>query len=225
MPINDPHTISLALDQIRPGSVVGLGHSGVLADLALMLPKVKHRLQGVVGGSVDTAMELKAKGLKLIAIEDVDTIDVYFDCALEATSVRFLNKGGDPFLARAKVMADLAQSFVCFVNQTNLVARLGEQPFAVEVLPIARSLVGKKLIALGAGPSWEEGVMTENGNLILNAGVPGHMDPWELEAELDHIPGIVAHSIFTKRPADWLIIAGSSGAELLGPTNLKRNLV
>lgn len=204
-----------ALEHVIPGEVVGVG-TGSTANLFIdALAGIKGRLEGAVASSEATAGRLKSHGIRVLDLNGVDALSVYVDGADEATRHRQLIKGGGGALTREKIVAAVAGKFVCIIDDSKMVDRLGSFPLPVEVIPLARSYVARKIRALGGSPEWRKDFVTDNGNHILDVKNLDISRPSELEAELDHLAGVVTNGLFARRPADVLLIGTESGVESL----------
>jgi ribose 5-phosphate isomerase A len=164
-----------------------------------------------VPSSEASARRLAGHGIPLVDLNDVDELALYVDGADEATDQRMLIKGGGGALTREKIVASVAACFVCIVDDGKLVERLGAFPLPVEVLPLARRAVARRLERLGGSPRLRAGFVTDNGNEILDVHGLEIADPVALETELNQIPGVVTNGLFCLRPADLLLVGGPDG--------------
>jgi ribose 5-phosphate isomerase A len=146
-------------------------------------------------------------------LTDTGDIPLYVDGADEATRHLHLIKGGGGALTREKIVAAASDKFICIADQTKLVDVLGAFPLPIEVIPMARSYIGRQLVKLGGQPELRAGFTTDNGNLIIDVHNLNIMNPVEMEEGLDHIAGIVTNGIFARRPADILLLGTDSGVE------------
>ena len=205
-----------ALAYLDPGSVIGVG-TGSTANLFIdALGKVGARVEGAVASSEASAERLRKVGIPVLDLNLVDELPVYVDGADEATRHLQLVKGGGGALTREKIVAAVARRFVCIVDDSKLVDRLGAFPLPVEVVPMARSHVARRLVALGGRPRLRAGFVTDNGNEILDVHGLDIREPAALESELNQITGVVCNGLFARRPADVLLVAGADGVETLG---------
>ena len=200
-----------ALDHVPAGAVIGVGTGSTANHFIAALEGMRHRIDAAVASSDASAALLEAARIRVLDLNAVDTLAVYVDGADEATRKRLLIKGGGGALAREKVVAAVAERFVCIVDDSKLVPRLGRFPLAVEVLPAARAHVAREMARRGARPVLREGFRTDNGNPIIDVHALDLSAPAALEAELDQIPGAVANGIFARRPADLLLVADARG--------------
>lgn len=204
-----------ALDYIDSGDVIGVG-TGSTADFFIdALAKNKGKIDGCVASSEASAARLRAHGIALFDLNRVGPLPLYVDGADEATRHLHLIKGGGGALTREKIVAEASDKFVCIADRGKLVATLGEFPLPLEVIPMAQSLVGRRLAALGAQPQLRAGVTTDNGNLIIDTHHLKIPNPVELERQLNQIPGVVTVGLFALRGADVLLLGGESGVETL----------
>lgn len=204
-----------ALDYIRAGDVVGVGTGSTANHFIDALADIKSKLDGTVASSEATAERLKSHGIQVLELNAADNVDIYVDGADESTRHRHLIKGGGGALTREKIVAAVAKQFVCIVDDSKLVDRLGEFPLPVEVVPLARSYVARQIRGIGGNPSWREGYVTDNGNVILDIGNFDITDPPALESELNQIAGVVSNGLFARRPADVLLVGTDAGVDSL----------
>jgi ribose 5-phosphate isomerase A len=176
---------------------------------------VHERIGAAVSSSNATTARLQAIGIKVVDLNDVDGLNFYVDGADEATRARHLIKGGGAALTREKIVTAAASQFVCIVDDTKVVTRLGKFPLPIEVIPMARALVARQLIAFGGRPVWRQGVVTDNGNHILDVHDLTITDPPALEQQLNQIAGVVTVGLFANRPADVLLIADGQKVEVI----------
>lgn len=204
-----------ALDHVSSGDILGVGTGSTANFFIDALAGIKGRLEGAVASSEATAKRLKSHGIRVLDLNDAGGIAVYVDGADEATRHRHLIKGGGGALTREKIVAAAADKFVCIIDDSKLVDRLGTFPLPVEVIPLARSLVARQLGKLGGLPEWRRNFVTDNGNVILDVKNLEILDPPELESELNHLTGVVTNGLFARRPADLLLIGTAGGVEEL----------
>jgi len=204
-----------ALEHVHDGDVVGVG-TGSTADFFIdALAERRHRIRGAVASSERSAERLRGHRIEVLALNDVVDLPVYVDGADEADSARRLVKGGGGALTREKIVAAVASSFVCVVDDSKLVERLGRFPLPVEVIPMARSQVARALADLGGEPVYRDGFVTDNGNQILDVHRLRIDDPAALESEINQIVGVVTNGLFARRGADVLLVGGERGVETL----------
>ena len=199
-----------ALEFVVPGELVGVGTGSTANAFIDALAAVKGRIDGAVASSETTAARLAGHGIRVIDLNAAGELPIYVDGADETTRHRHLVKGGGGALTREKIVAAAAQTFVCIVDDSKLVDRLGRFPLPVEVIPMARSLVARALIRLGGRPERREGFMTDNGNEILDVHGLDILDPPALETEMNQIVGAVTNGLFARRSAD-IVLVGAAG--------------
>lgn len=202
-----------ALETLRGADVIGVGTGSTVHHFIKALAGIKHQLEGAVASSEDTAEKLRGAGIRVLDLNAVGTVAVYVDGADEATRHGALIKGGGGALTREKIVASVARQFICIVDESKLVDRLGAFPLPVEVIPMARSAVARAMVRLGGRPVWRQGFTTDNGNVILDVHDLQIDDPPALEAAINNLPGVVTNGLFAIRPADLLLIATASGVE------------
>jgi len=195
--------------------IVGVGSGSTVNFFIDALASVKGRIDGAVAASEASAERLKQHGIRVFDLNSVDKLDVYVDGADEITEHLHMIKGGGGALTREKIVAAVAKQFVCICDASKLVPVLGKFPLPVEVIPMARSYVGRELLKRGAQPALREGFKTDNGNLILDCRGLTILDPATLELDLNNIAGVVTNGIFARRPADVLLLAENTGVRAL----------
>ncbi len=200
-----------ALRFVPEGEIIGVGTGSTANFFIDGLASLKDRIKGAVASSDATAERLKQHGIEVVSLNDVGTLSVYVDGADEVNSHREMIKGGGGALTREKIVAAAAREFVCIVDASKQVKRLGAFPLPVEVIPMARSYVARKLVALGGQPEYREGFVTDNGNIILDVHNLDITNPIELETTLNNIVGVVTNGLFAKRPAD-VVLVGENGS-------------
>ena len=197
-----------ALEFVEEGSVVGVGTGSTVAFFIDGLAGMKDRIQGAVSSSEQSTRQLQAHGIPVFDLNAVGPLRLYVDGADECDPANRLTKGGGAALTREKIIAQASERFVCIIDPAKQVDVLGAFPVPVEVIPMARSLVARALVALGGQPVWREGVVTDNGNWILDVHHWRIADPVALEAKVNQIPGVVTVGLFAARPADVVVIGG-----------------
>ena len=200
-----------ALEFLRDGTILGVGTGSTVNALIDQLEPWRGRLKGAVSSSEASSARLKALGIPLFDLNEVSGIEIYIDGADEATRARHLITGGGAALTREKIVAAAARQFVCIVDDTKMVDTLGRFPLPVEVIPMARNLVARELQSLGGRPVWRQGIVTDNGNHILDVHDLRITDPTGLEARINQITGVVTVGLFAARPADLLLVGSESG--------------
>jgi ribose 5-phosphate isomerase A len=202
-----------AIDYVTDGMVVGVGTGSTVNHFIAALTGWRDRIAGAVSSSDASTLLLKQAGIEVFDLNSVGNLELYVDGADEATRHLQLIKGGGAALTREKIVASASQRFICIVDDSKVVDVLGRFPLPVEVIPMARSLVARQLVKLGGQPVWREGVVTDNGNVILDVHNLEILDPPSLESEINQLPGVVTVGLFARRPADVLLIAGPDGVE------------
>ncbi|HEY7962668.1 MAG TPA: ribose-5-phosphate isomerase RpiA [Steroidobacteraceae bacterium] len=202
-----------ALQLAAHDAVIGVGTGSTVNLFIEALAANPGRVRTAVSSSEASSARLRAAGIAIADLNELDGLDLYIDGADEATAARHLVKGGGGALTREKIVAAAARRFLCIVDDTKLVATLGRFPLPVEVIPMARALVVRQLRARGGDPVWREGFVTDNGNHILDVHGLTITDPVALERELNQITGVVTVGLFAARPADVLLIGTAQGVE------------
>ena len=204
-----------ALAYLRDYSIIGVGSGSTVNYFIDALAGVKHRLDGCVAGSLATAARLRRAGIPVIELSMADPLALYIDGADEVTARHDMIKGGGGALTREKIIATAAREFICLVDESKVVSRLGQFPIAVEVIPLARSLVGRELVKLGGDPMYREQVVTDNGNIILDVFSLDLSDPVAMENAINQIPGVVENGLFARRLADRVLVAREGDVVIL----------
>ncbi len=200
-----------ALEYLRDGMILGVGTGSTVNAFIEQLAPWSSRLQGAVSSSEASSRRLAELGIPILDLNDIPGLSLYIDGADEATRSRALIKGGGAALTREKIVAAAAECFVCIVDDSKLVTELGRFPLPVEVIPMSRNLVARRLAALGGTPVWRAGTVTDNGNHILDVHGLAISDPRALEREINQLVGVVCVGLFAMRPADVLLISSESG--------------
>jgi ribose 5-phosphate isomerase A len=202
-----------ALEFIEPGKVLGVGTGSTVNFLIDELAARRIALAGAVSSSNGSTERLQAAGFRVLDLNEVGEIDTYIDGADETNHRRELIKGGGAALTREKIIAAAARHFVCIADESKLVDTLGTFPLPVEVIPMARTLVGRALERMGGRPVWREKVVTDNGNHILDVHGLRIREPVALEIAINQVVGVVTVGLFAARPADVVILGGPSGVK------------
>ena len=200
---------------LAQGAIIGVGTGSTVNCFIDVLASVHQRIGAAVSSSNATTARLQAIGIKVLDLNDVDNLRFYVDGADEATRARHLIKGGGAALTREKIVTAAASRFVCIVDDSKVVDRLGRFPLPVEVIPMARSLVARQLAKFGGRPVWRQGVVTDNGNDILDVHDLDIADPVGMEEQLNQLAGVVTVGLFARRGADVLLIASDGEIEAL----------
>lgn len=204
-----------AMKYVEPGSVIGVGTGSTVKHFIDCLAALRDPIEGAVASSEATAALLRAARINVIDLNSVTELALYVDGADEATRHLQLIKGGGGALTREKICAAASRRFVCIVDDSKLVDVLGRFAVPVEVIPMARSLVARRLVKLGGLPELRAGVTTDNGNVILDVQFSRILDPGKLESDIDALTGVVENGLFAHRGADVLLVAGTGGVQEL----------
>ena len=198
-----------AIDYVEDGMVIGVGTGSTVAYFIDALARIKDRIDGAVSSSDQSTERLRSHGIEVLDLNAVGPVPLYVDGADECDPHKRLIKGGGAALTREKIIAEASGKFVCIIDPAKQVDVLGRFPLPVEVIPMARSLVGRQIVAnTGGQPVWRQGVTTDNGNWVLDVHGLMITDPLVLERELNQIPGVVSVGLFARRPADVVIVGG-----------------
>ena len=195
-----------AIRYVEDGSIVGVGTGSTVAFFIDALADLKDRIQGAVSSSEQSTAQLKKHGIPVLDLNTAGPLTIYIDGADECDPHKRLIKGGGAALTREKIVAEAARKFVCIVDSSKCVDVLGRFPLPIEVIPMARSLVGREIVKLGGQPVWRDGVVTDNGNWIIDVHGWRIADPLALEQQLNQLPGIVTVGLFARRPADVVLV-------------------
>ena len=198
-----------AIDYVEDGMIVGVGTGSTVAFFIDALARIKHRIEGAVSSSEQSTQQLRAHGIEVMDLNSTGPLSLYVDGADECDPHKRLIKGGGGALTREKIIAEASERFVCIIDPAKRVDILGKFPLPVEVIPMARSLVARTILArTGGQPVWRDGVVTDNGNWILDVHGLSIVDPLGLERELMQVPGVVCVGLFARRAADVVIVGG-----------------
>ena len=204
-----------AIAYVPDDCIVGVGTGSTVNHFIAALGRIKGRLQGAVASSEASAWLLREAGIRVQDLNSSGDLDVYVDGADEVTEHLHMIKGGGGALTREKIVAAASRKFVCIADASKLVGVLGAFPLPVDVIPMARSYVARQLVKLGGQPVLREGFTTDNGNVILDVHGLTILDPLELEAAINQIPGVVTNGLFARRGADVLLLADATGVRTL----------
>ncbi|WP_299796039.1 ribose-5-phosphate isomerase RpiA [uncultured Shewanella sp.] len=202
-----------ALQYVEKDSIVGVGTGSTVNHFIDALATMKADIDGAVSSSEASTEKMKALGIPVYDLNSVDQLSVYVDGADEINDHMDMIKGGGAALTREKIVAAVADKFICIVDNTKQVDVLGEFPLPVEVIPMARSYVARELVKLGGDPVYREGVVTDNGNVILDVYNMKIVNPKELEEQINGIVGVVTNGLFAMRGADVLLVGTPEGVK------------
>jgi len=202
-----------ALKYVEDGMTLGVGTGSTVNTFIDELAASGKRLEAAVSSSEATTERLKAIGVRVIDLNHSGDLELYIDGADEVDEHRRLIKGGGGALTREKIIAAASRKFVCIVDESKCVNVLGEFPLPVEVIPMARAMVSRKLVGMGGRPELRDNFTTDNGNLILDVRNLDLIDPVEVETHINQIPGVVTCGLFARRGADVVLVASERGIE------------
>ncbi|EPJ7146276.1 TPA: ribose-5-phosphate isomerase RpiA [Proteus mirabilis] len=204
-----------ALEYVKPGTIVGVGTGSTASHFIDALATMKGQIEGAVSSSEASTAKLKSYGIPVFDCNEVDSLDIYVDGADEINHQMQMIKGGGAALTREKIIAAVAKTFVCIVDESKQVDVLGKFPLPVEVIPMARSYVARELVKLGGLPEYRENVVTDNGNVILDVYNLTILNPIELENKINSIAGVVTVGLFANRGADIVLMGTSEGVKTI----------
>jgi ribose 5-phosphate isomerase A len=203
---------------LEPKSIVGVGTGSTANFFIDYLAEYKNDFDGAVASSEATAERLKKHGIPVYDLNAVNEIEFYVDGADETNERLELIKGGGGALTREKIVAAVAKTFICIADESKMVGILGEFPLPVEVIPMARSHVGREIVKLGGDPVYRDGFVTDNGNIIIDIHNLDISRPIQVEERLNNIVGVVTNGLFARRPADLLLLGTSEGVKSIART-------
>ncbi len=203
-----------ALSYVPNDSIIGVGTGSTVNHFIDALAPIKHSIRGAVSSSEESTARLKALNIEIIDLNHTGGLDIYIDGADEVDPHKRLIKGGGGALTREKIIAAASKQFVCIVDDSKCVDLLGAFPLPVEVIPMARSYIGRCLLALGGQPKYRENFITDNGNLILDIHHLHIIDPVDLEQKINQLPGVVSVGLFAQRGADTVLIGSQTGVQI-----------
>ncbi|HET8871684.1 MAG TPA: ribose-5-phosphate isomerase RpiA [Aquabacterium sp.] len=208
-----------ALDYVQPGSIVGVGTGSTVDKFIDALGAALHKdpafIAGAVSSSVRSTERLEKLGVKVLPAEAVTHLGVYIDGADEIDHAGYMVKGGGAALTREKIVADLAERFVCIADESKLVPTLGKFPLPVEVIPMAAAQVIRAFAKLGGQGKVREGCTTDNGNIIVDVTGLSISDPAQFESAINQIPGVVTVGVFARNKASVCLLGTVSGVKTL----------
>ncbi|PPI88442.1 ribose 5-phosphate isomerase A [Candidatus Pantoea edessiphila] len=204
-----------AINFIQPNTIVGIGTGSTIDYFINALVSIKHQIKGVVSSSEKSTNKLKKLGIKIIDLNEINFLPIYIDSADEIDSQLCMIKGGGAALTHEKIIASVADKFICIVDVSKKVNVLGRFPLPIEVIPMARNFIIRELEKIGGIPKYRQDVTTENGNIILDIHNLHILDPISLEKHINSIPGVVTVGLFASRKADIVLISTSKGIEII----------
>lgn len=204
-----------ALEHVPTGGIIGVGSGSTVNCFIDALATIRHRIDGAVAASEASAERLKRLGIEVHELNNIDDLAVYIDGADEITSELAMLKGGGGALTREKIIAAVARKFVCIADESKLVRVLGKFPLPLEVIPMARSYVGRQMVRLGGHPALRPRYKTDNGNVIIDVHDLHIVNPLDLENMLNQIAGVVSNGLFAHRSADVALLSNASGVQTL----------
>ncbi len=207
-----------ALEYVVPGEIIGVGTGSTANFFIDALATIKSQVKGAVASSEATAERLRGHGIEVMDLNSVNSMSIYVDGADESNNQLHLIKGGGGALTREKIVAAVADKFICIADESKLVDVMGEFPLPVEVIPMAQSHVAREIIKqIGGQPVLREGFTTDNGNVILDVRNLKLMEPAKIEQQLNNIVGVVTNGLFALRPADTLLLGTPNGVRTVKP--------
>ena len=204
-----------ALEYVEKDTIVGVGTGSTVNHFIDALATIKNSIVGAVSSSEASTDKLKSYGIEVFDLNEVSELSVYVDGADEINSYNHMIKGGGAALTREKIVSAVADKFICIVDDTKNVDILGDFPLPVEVIPMARSYVARELVKLGGDPVYREGVITDNGNVILDVHNLKIAEPLTLENQINSIVGVVTNGLFANRAADVVLVGAEDGVKTL----------
>ncbi|WKX27143.1 ribose-5-phosphate isomerase RpiA [Tatumella ptyseos] len=202
-----------ALDYVQPNTIVGVGTGTTAAHFIDALATRKDEIIGTVSSSEASTERLKSYGIPVFDLNEIDSLSLYIDGADEINPALQMIKGGGAALTREKIIAAVAETFICIADQSKRVDCLGHFPLPVEVIPMAKAYVSRELVKLGGRPEYRKDIITDNGNIILDVYDLRIDDPNQLEVTINALPGVVTVGLFAKRGADIALIGDENGVK------------
>lgn len=203
-----------ALEYIEDDCIIGIGSGTTVNYLIEQLVPLRGRIDSAIAASRESEKRLKQIGIPVIDLNVASKVSIYFDGADEINHHKEMIKGGGGALTREKIIANCADEFICLVDESKQVTRLGRFPVAVEVIPMARSYVAREIVKLSGDPEYREGYTTDNGNIIIDIHNMEILEPLKLERALNNIAGVVCNGVFAQRCADKVIIGTAQGVQV-----------
>ena len=201
-----------ALGYVDTRQVIGIGSGSTIEIFINLLDKIRSKIDACVSSSMKTTQLLDQNGFRVIELREAGTISIYIDGADEANKQKQLIKGGGGALTREKIVASSSEKFICIIDDSKYVSKLGKFPLPIEVIPMAQSKIALEMVKKGARPVLRENFLTDNKNIILDVHGMDINEPMVLEREINDLPGVVTNGLFSLRPADVLLI--SDGKEV-----------
>lgn len=202
-----------AFEFIEDKSIIGVGTGSTINYFIDALKDIRHKIEGTVSSSAATTLRLKSLGIPVFDLNSIDEVSVYIDGADEINSKLQMIKGGGGALTGEKIIASVAKKFICIASQPKKVDILGKFPVPIEIIPMARSYVGREIVKLGGNPVYRQGFISDYGNIIIDVHNLEILDPIKMEETLNNINGVVTNGIFAKRPADVLLLGTDGSVE------------
>ncbi len=204
-----------ALDYIESGQVVGIGTGSTVNELIKLLDKVKNKIDGVVSSSNESTQLLLEKKFKILELKDVGKLPIYIDGADESNKYGQLIKGGGGALTKEKILAAASEKFICIIDESKLVKKLGTFPLPIETIKIAQSYVSLQLVKIGGRPVYRTNFLTDNKNPIIDVYNLDINEPIKLENLINNIAGVVTNGVFALRPADKVLISTDNDIDII----------
>ena len=198
-------------------TIIGVGTGSTANFFIQELSRISDKIEGTVASSLESDKRLKALGIAVYDLNSVGEVQVYIDGADDSNEHLQLVKGGGAALTREKIIAAASKEFICIADESKLVPILGKLPLPVEVIPMARSYVGREIVKLGGDPVYRDNCVTDNGNHIIDVFNLDIIEPRKLEERINNITGVVTNGLFAIRPADQLFLAETSGVRVIQP--------
>ena len=200
-----------ALDYIQSGDILGIGSGSTVNKFINLLGSVKNKIEACVSSSQKSTELLHKMKIPVIDLKECDRIPLYIDGADEANSHKELIKGGGGALTREKILAQSSEKFICIIDESKVVDKLGKFPLPIEVIQLAQSKISLEMIKIGGRPVYRNQFITDNGHIIIDVHDLDINEPMALEKKINHMPGVITNGIFSIRPADEILIATDSG--------------
>jgi len=204
-----------ALEYVESGQVIGIGTGSTVNCLISLIDKIKPKIDGVVSSSKNTTKLLLKKNIRVLELKEVGRLPLYIDGADESNKHRQLIKGGGGALTREKVLAQASDNFICIIDDSKLVDKLGKFPLPVEVIGIAQSLVALEMVKIGGRPVFRENFITDNNHIILDIHNLDISKPVKTEENINNLPGVITNGIFALRPADKLLVGSKDNVDVI----------